>query len=139
MAERNHKSESNGLIIVAEDDDAMRCMLCDSLLDVGYQVEDFADGAFVLERLQAQCDDPYDLGPALVITDVQMPHVNGFKVLKWMRQNFPNIPVIVITAIDNVQVENKAISCGATLVFHKPFALHQFLEAIQTVLETQQR
>ncbi len=59
----------------------------------------------------------------LVLLDVMMPEVNGYEVLKWMKKNkeFRHIPVIMITALDDMAITVKCIESGAEDYLSKPF------------------
>ena len=85
-----------------------------SLLDVlslmfkkeGYEVKTAASGAEGLDILTNNTVD-------LVITDIRMPHLSGMEILKYVKENQPETPVIVITAYGSIQQAVEALMAGA--------------------------
>ena len=78
-------------ILVAEDDGAIRLALADTLAGAGYAVLQAPDGKEALGLLLTQRVD-------LALLDVNMPGINGFKLLKIMGKECPGIPSIILTA-----------------------------------------
>ncbi len=123
---KEHKHE-RGLVLIADDDEAMRQMLAVSLRSEGFEVGECQDGTALLDRLrQAKGEDSE---PCLVVTDMRMPGVDGLDVLHWLRRWVPGVPVILITAFGDVRTHQRALELGATRVLDKPFDLRELHDA----------
>ena len=121
------------LVVIADDDRAIRDMLEVALGDQGYRVEALDDGLKLLERLR----DVADAGlaaPDLVVTDVRMPGCSGLRVLAWVRREMPQVPVVVISAFGD-GVHQQARDEGAVAVVEKPFDLDELEQAVRTAMD----
>lgn len=114
------------LVLLAEDDAAMRGALAVRLRADGMRVQEVEDGAALqryLERaLKGSNDEPT---PDVVISDINMPGANGLEVLQWLRQRDWSIPVILITAFGDAEAHEEAERLGVTAVLDKPFDVDQ--------------
>lgn len=115
------------LILIAEDDAAIRRVLQDTLEGAGYAVSAAADGRAALEQLLTQ---PVDLA----LLDVNMPEINGFKLLKMMQRECPGTPSIILTAHGEEQERVKGLELGADDYVVKPFSIAELLARIAAVL-----
>lgn len=115
------------LILIAEDDAAIRRVLQDTLEGAGYEVSAAADGRAALERLLTH---PVDLA----LLDINMPEINGFKLLKMMQRECPGTPSIILTAHGEEQERVKGLELGADDYVVKPFSIAELLARIAAVL-----
>ena len=120
------------LIVVADDDNAMRNMLSASLRQLGFDVQECDDGSALLERLEAAREG--SAMPDLVVSDIQMPGATGLDVLHWVQVFLPELPLILITAFGDPQVHRRASELGAALVIDKPFRLQDLHDCVHDVL-----
>jgi DNA-binding NtrC family response regulator len=101
-------------ILVIDDEKRM----CDSikvlLSNIGYEVDTAEDGKMGIDKLKT---DKFDL----VITDLMMPELDGFAVMKHIKENCPGTLVIVITGYASVESAVRAIRSGAYDYILKPF------------------
>lgn len=126
---RNSNSERKIRVFVAEDDPAMRALLCDRLVHRGYDVAAFGDGRALLAEIDRTRLGPD--GPDLVISDVRMPGVTGLQALEVMRNQFDwHVPIIMITAFGDVETHAEAYRRGATALFDKPFDVGALLRQV---------
>src|SRR5213592_4787557 len=95
-------------ILVVDDDAAVRESLGRALRLEGYEVELASDGAEALERLDANGDDP-----DLVVLDVLMPNVDGLEVCRTLRRTGSRLPVLMLTARDEVSDRVAGLDAGA--------------------------
>ena len=102
-------------ILLIDDDQSLRRVTEFTLHEAGYRVLTAADGGEGL-RLFAQEN------PALVITDIQMPGLSGYEVLKKIKEQSPTALVIVITAYGTVEKAVEAMKLGAYDYLTKPFS-----------------
>jgi two-component system cell cycle response regulator len=110
-----HSSKSSSLLVV--DDHSMnRIMLSRYLTKLGYQATLVANGRQALETLQAEpCD--------LVLLDVEMPEMDGYQVLEQLKADprLRDIPVIMISAVEELESVVRCIELGAQDYLPKPF------------------
>jgi DNA-binding NtrC family response regulator len=110
-------------LLLVEDDDSLRTTLQGHLGGIGYDVLAAETGEVALARI-----DAFD--PDIVITDVQMPGINGFELLNRLTAECPDVDVIVFTAYANVQGAIDAIKDGAYDYLVKPVDLDQIEEVL---------
>jgi two-component system nitrogen regulation response regulator GlnG len=72
--------------------------------------------------------------PDLVISDIQMPGVDGLKLLELMHENFPEIPVIIMTAYSDFQTTIESYKKGAFEYLAKPFDIEYMLTMVKAAL-----
>ena len=102
-------------ILVAEDDPASRELLLEILRAVGYDVVEACDGGEALRKIQ-------ETGPDLVLLDIQMPVLDGFAVLRQLRQDprFAALPVVALTADAMRGDREKTLSASFDAYLSKP-------------------
>lgn len=118
-------------ILVAEDEEAIANVLRLNLQAVEYEPVIFYDGLSVKEALQE--DDKYDVA----LLDIMLPGLDGFELLSIMNEH--NIPVIFLTAKDDVESKIKGLKGGAEDYIVKPFEILEVLVRIEKVLERRNR
>jgi adenylate cyclase len=103
-------------ILVVDDDAVSRRMLTSLLEQEGHRVDTAVDGRQALERLHA---DPFDVA----LLDVLMPELDGYEVLAHMKDDdvLRHVPVLMITALDDVRSAVRCIEMGADDYLLKPF------------------
>jgi two-component system cell cycle response regulator len=107
---------SPGTILVVDDDLLNRILLSTNLREDGYTVELAENGRQALEMLAAQ---PFDV----VLLDLLMPEMDGYEVLEQIKADstWRNIPVIVVSSLDEMESILRCIEMGATDYLPKPF------------------
>ncbi len=95
-------------ILVVDDSVTSRVLISDILSSVGYDVTSASDGKEAWTELQQKDFD-------LVVTDVEMPRMNGFELTKKIRQSsdFPDLPVVLVTGLSKREDKEKGIEAGA--------------------------
>jgi two-component system response regulator MprA len=116
-------------ILVVDDERAVRESLRRALELEGYQIELAADGG---EALSALSDEQPQ--PDAVILDVLMPGVDGLEVCRRLRQAGNRVPVLMLTARDEVQNRVAGLDAGADDYVTKPFALEELLARVRALL-----
>lgn len=116
-------------IILADDDAIMRELASAKLLEAGYQVVTACNGAEALSLLKKQ-------GADMVISDLDMPVMNGFELTEAIRSDSEvgETPVMVITASDRGDAVDRAFAAGATSFLAKPMNWSLFHHAVKFVL-----
>jgi two-component system response regulator FixJ len=113
---------------VIDDDEAVRDSLAIMLETRGFDVTTYATAQAFLsqaERGLAGC----------VITDIQMPEMNGLQLLRAFNALNLHIPVLVVTARASRTLAQEALAQGARAVIEKPFAPEFLVEAVQAALD----
>ena len=116
-------------ILVVDDDAAVREALRRALQLEGYEVELAGDGAETLDRLKLDSVEP----DALVL-DVSMPRLDGLEVCRRLRRGGSRIPVLMLTARDEVADRVAGLDAGADDYVVKPFALEELLARLRALL-----
>ena len=122
-------SESRARIIVADDNADMRQYLV-RLLAERYEVQSVPDGQAALEAVRER-------RPDLVLTDVMMPNLDGFGLLRELRSDAATrtIPIILLSARAGEEARVEGIERGADDYLIKPFSAREMLARVQTHLE----
>ena len=115
-------------IWIADDDEAIRLVLEESLSSAGFKTKSFSSADDLVKNLQ-------DTQPDLIITDVQMPGMLGYDLLKHISNNFEKLPVIVMTAFADMQAAIESFGGGAFEYIPKPFDLEDAIKIIERALE----
>jgi signal transduction histidine kinase len=110
------RDTGKGRVLVVDDEELNRILLATNLQESGYAVETAEDGQQALQMLRAQ---PFDA----VLLDLIMPRIDGYQVLAEMKQDaaLRRIPVIVISAMDDMDSIVRCLELGATDYLAKPF------------------
>ena len=119
-------SEKNRLLVV-DDEDALRTVLCSELKSEGFDVKDAGDGDEAIEILDK---DEFDL----VLLDIKMPKVNGFDVLKHVKDKHPQTKVVMLTGFADLKNAIESKKLGAEDFVSKPYDLVDLLTTIERVL-----
>lgn len=101
-------------LLLVEDDELLRDGLATQLLKAGHSVSTAPDGEQALPLLEGQRFDA-------VILDLGLPGMDGFAVLQWIRQRFSALPVLILTARDDVDDRVHGLTAGADDYLTKPF------------------
>ena len=115
------------VVLVIEDDPAIRRGLADALGFGGYRVVERGDGASGLEAARHGAVD-------LVLLDVLLPELDGFAVLRELRRSRPTVPVIMITAKGAEDDRVRGLRGGADDYVVKPFSARELLARVEAVL-----
>jgi len=116
-------------ILIADDSGSIRQMLSFVLSDAGYEVKAAEDG-------QEAIDMASGFAPHLVITDLNMPNINGIELVKFLRgmPEFKFIPILVLTTEGQEENKNAGRAAGATGWLVKPFLPEKLLAVVKKVL-----
>jgi DNA-binding NtrC family response regulator len=119
--------ETSAAVLVVEDDDAMRELLVEELGDAGYRVRAAAGGAQGLEAARSEKVE-------LIITDLRMPDIDGFDLIRDVGA-LPDPPhIVMITAFGSIETAIKAVKLGAYDYITKPFEIDELLLLVEKAL-----
>ncbi len=117
-------------VLVIDDDEVARTLVKRMLAGEGHQVEEALDGA---EGLRAFGKNP----PDLVLTDINMPGLDGHDVIEAIRVQHADVPIIAISgggATPKDELLLKASALGAVEIIMKPFEFRQLVGAVERAL-----
>ena len=116
-------------IMTVEDSTSLREMITFTLGEAGYEVAEAEDGRDALDKLHGFKAD-------LVITDLNMPNMNGIELTRALRANssYRFVPIIFLTTESQMQKKQSAKEAGATGWIVKPFKPDQLLQVVRKVL-----
>jgi DNA-binding NtrC family response regulator len=120
-------SQNKPRVLVVDDQASARDVLASMLIDEGYEAETAVDGASALEAI-------HERAPALVLTDLNMPGIDGMALLAKVRADNPHIPVIVVTGSGAVTAAVRAMRAGAEDYITKPVDFEALLLVLERAL-----
>lgn len=113
-------------VLIVDDEKVIADLLQDVLAEEGCAIFVATDGAEALDILGKELLDA-------VILDISMPKVDGYEVLRRLRE-FSNIPVIMASTLNTAEDKAKCLELGANDYITKPFAVEEFLTRLKAVL-----
>jgi len=116
-------------ILVIDDSGFMRKYVRDLLEEADYEVEEYVP----LSALEVM-DKIRSTKPDLVLSDYNMPHVDGQSVARMTKKANPAVRVMILTAVRDSAREAALIKLGVEQILHKPIQGQELLQAIQEVL-----
>lgn len=114
------------MVLVVEDDQEMRSLLCDELKDLPCQIVVAGDGHEAVERAR-------EMVPRLILTDLRMPG-GGIGYIGRLRTAAPSCPIILMTAFGDPSVRETAERFGISAYFDKPVRMAELKASIQRML-----
>ncbi len=123
--------QSPKVILIVDDAISLRQTLSLTLQKYGYQVIQAQNGVEALEQLQLHKDIE------VIISDLEMPRMNGFELLSNIRQNptFSKIPVVVLTSRSAEKHRQLAQELGVSAYLTKPYLEHEFLSIVDSLIK----
>jgi two-component system, chemotaxis family, chemotaxis protein CheY len=114
--------------LVVDDSRAVRMLLVRALTEVGYEVQEAANGREALQVIEAG-----NSGIQLVLADWNMPEINGLDLVKRLRQNpaCSSLTVVMVTTETEIEHIGKALEAGANEYVMKPFTREILVEKLQ--------
>jgi two-component system OmpR family response regulator len=119
-------------ILVIEDDLEAAELVCRGLEEQGYQPEHVADGQAGLLRAMEQ-------GWDLIIADRMLPSINGLEIIQSLRAKGRDTPILILSALGNVDDRVKGLKAGGDDYLTKPFAFDELLARIEALARRGQR
>lgn len=112
-------------IILIEDDLSLKNAIESFLKRLKYDVISCEDVETAVKQISNQCD--------LILSDLMMPGLSGFDLVKFVRRKFPNVPIILMTAFGSIEKAVEAMKSGVYDFLVKPFSLNVLETAINSV------
>ncbi len=123
-------------IWIVDDDQSIRFVLEKALLRENLATRSFTNPRDVLTALTSANDEN---APLVLVSDIRMPGGSGLELLEKVKQKFPGLPVIIMTAYSDLDSAVSAFQGGAFEYLPKPFDLPKAVELIRRAVEESQR
>lgn len=118
-------------ILIVEDDEAILDFLIEFLKEEGYIVQGTPSGTEGIRAIEKNAPD-------LILLDLALPDIPGEEVLGIVKKNYPELPVVILTAKSKVEQVVKGLNLGADDYLSKPFSVEELLARIKARLRTGQ-
>ncbi len=116
-------------ILLLEDDYLYKVTIQDFLEVNGYDVDDYDDGEEALDAI-------YSNSYALLLLDIRVPSVDGYEILKDIRSNGVDTPVIIMTSLTDIQNLSLGYELGCSDYLRKPFELKELKYRVDYIIKT---
>jgi CheY-like chemotaxis protein len=117
-------------VLVVEDEANIRFLIVTLLRQLDFDVIEAMNGEDALDLLAQQ--PPFDV----VVTDLQLPRVDGLQLIEIVKREFPHVKVVVVSAYQDRLAE--ALEKGVHNQLRKPFSRQQFIDLLRTTTDLQQ-
>lgn len=124
--------ETSRRILIVDDEQNMRVALFEALSRNGYEVQVAESGRMALDLMRKGAPD-------LVISDIKMPGMDGIELLRHIKTDWPEVPVVIITGYATVETALEAMKRGAFDYILKPFPVEVIEETVKRVLASAAR
>lgn len=127
VAERTERASAGSLrVLLVDDDNLVRGLVREELIEAGCDVDDCENGPDALARLKAN-EGAYDL----LITDFAMPGMNGLKVIEAARTAYPGLAIVLVTGYADKDLSE--LTAQAIPIFAKPFKVEELLRSCEII------
>tara|TARA_B100001094_G_scaffold303785_1_gene332183 strand:+ start:1170 stop:1550 length:381 start_codon:yes stop_codon:yes gene_type:complete len=110
-------------VLIADDDEDIRELFDDELMESGFDVYLAHNGVEAMEMLRT-------FVPEVVLVDLKMPEMDGFELMRQMREFNPTIPIIVVSGKTTSGIEADVLSSGASYFLAKPVDTNDLIKTI---------
>lgn len=127
------RTSSQPKVLIVESSANVRRYLAMTLARSGFLTEQVQDGKAAIAFLKDRLKDKLDID--IVITDLEMPQMDGFKLLSGIRSDaeLHNLPIVVLTARNNENDQKLALELGANAYFSKPYREQELVKTLQEI------
>lgn len=117
-----------GRVLVVDDEEHIRKLIRMTLTRAGYDVVEAEDGEKAIAAVKS-ADNPLMLDA--IVCDIRMPKVNGIEAIAYFREQFPSVPVIVLTAYPDAESARKLFKQGVIEYLIKPVETDKLIGAVK--------
>jgi len=126
------RRESEGLVLVVDDEPDVRKVVRMTLEKAGYDVVEAEDGEKAIAEIKK---GEHSILLNLIITDIRMPNMNGIDVLNYYRKEWPSIPIIVLTGFPDLDMATTMLQHGISDYLVKPVEAEKLRAAVAKAFE----
>jgi two-component system OmpR family response regulator len=123
-------NERHGRVLVVDDEENITFLLDSALRHFGFEVQVATNGRDALKAVPA-------FNPDVVLLDVMLPDLDGFEIMRRLRNDGEKVPVLFLTARDAVDDKVRGLTLGGDDYVTKPFSLEEVVARIQVILRRQ--
>jgi two-component system chemotaxis response regulator CheY len=123
---------SNGRVLVVDDEPDVRNVIKRILTKAGYDVIEAEDGEKAIEAIN-EGENPVLLN--VIISDIRMPKMNGIEAINYFQQQWPRVPIIVLTGIPDMKMAIGFLKKGVVDYLVKPVEPEKLTRAVAKALE----
>jgi len=124
--------ESEGLVLVVDDEPDARKVVRMTLEKAGYDVVEAEDGEKAIEEIKK---GEHSILLNLIITDIRMPNMNGIDVINYYRQEWARIPLIVLTGFPDLDMATAMLHHGVVDYLVKPVEAEELKASVGKALK----
>ena len=124
--------ESNGLVLVVDDEPDVRKVVRMTLTKSGYDVIETEDGEKAIEVIN-EGENP--LLVDVIVTDIRMPKINGVETICYFQLHFPRVSLIVLTGYPDIEMATGFIKKGLVDYLVKPVESEQLLHSVAKAID----
>ncbi len=121
-----------GRVMVVDDEEPIRTAIRLSLIRTGYEVVEAGDGEEAIRKLN-EGDNPLVVGT--IICDIRMPKMNGTSAIAYFREQYPCIPIVVLTGYPDVQLATFLMKQGVKDYLVKPLGKKEIVTAVSQAVD----
>ena len=124
-------TQTNGRVMIVDDEADVRKVVRLCLEKAGYQVIEAEDGEQAIKQIKVG-DNPVFLD--VIITDINMPKVNGLEAMQFFQQEWPHVPLIVMTGYPNLESAKELMKQGLVDYRVKPVDKEKLVAAVEKAM-----
>ncbi len=124
--------KTNGLVLVVDDEPDVRKVVRMTLEKAGYDVIEAEDGEKAIQEVQSG-ENPLMLD--VIISDIRMPKINGVEAINYFQQQYPRVPLIVLTGFPDMEMATGFLKQGIVDYLVKPVEKEKLIKSVATAME----
>ena len=124
-------TQTNGRVMIVDDEADVRTVARMCLEQAGYQVIEAEDGEQAIQKIK-EGDNPLVLD--VIITDINMPKINGLEAIQFFQQEWPRVPLMVMTGYPNLETAKELMKRGLIDYLVKPVDKEKLIAAVEKAM-----
>ena len=126
-AAENKSQMGFSTVLVVDDEPLVRAVVCENLRDFGWRALEGRDAQEAIQILQG--NEPVHL----VVSDIQMPGMDGFELLRWIKEHRPQVRVLLASGVESVKTASGYLGPPRWLIF-KPYSIAELDARLREML-----